>query len=81
MIHFSHMAWRIDEQVIRGEIDNRTPGKVAGKLWLSGRTEPVVLELKGNPWRDLAGHLLKFTNPDPKEGDLSALSTIQRSWR
>ena len=35
------MAWRIDEQVIRGEIDNRTPGKVRGQLWLVGRDEPI----------------------------------------
>jgi hypothetical protein len=77
MIQFSGMAWRIDEQVIRGEIDNRIPGKVTGQLWLVGRSDPVVLELEGNPWRDLAGHLLKFTNPAPKEGDQSGLSAKQ----
>lgn len=62
------MAWRIDEQLIRGEIDNRTPGRVRGELWLAGRAEPIRLELEGNPWRDLAGHLLRFTNPAPKAG-------------
>lgn len=59
------MAWRIEEQIVRGEIDNRTPGLVTGKLWLVGREEPINLKLEGNPWRDLAGHLLNFTNPDP----------------
>lgn len=72
------MAWRIEEQVVRGEIDNRTPGRVIGKLWLAGRDEAVELDLEGNPWRDLAGHVLKFTNPDAKVGDLSGLSARQK---
>lgn len=71
------MAWRIDEQVIRGEIDNRTPGKVRGQLWLLGRDEPIRLELEGNPWRDLAGHLLRFTNPAPKAGPPERLAAEQ----
>jgi hypothetical protein len=71
------MAWRIDEQVIRGEIDNRTPGKVRGRLWLVGRDEPIRLELDGNPWRDLAGHLLRFTNPTPKAGPPEGLAEEQ----
>lgn len=71
------MAWRIDEQVIRGEIDNRTPGEVRGQLWLAGRDEPIRLELEGNPWRDLAGHLLRFTNPAPKAGPPGGLAAVQ----
>jgi len=71
------MAWRIEEQVVRGEIDNRTPGRVIGKIWFVGRDEAVELELEGNPWRDLAGHVLKFTNPDPKPGDGSGISPYQ----
>lgn len=72
------MAWRIEEQVVRGEIDNRTPGRVMGKIWLAGRDEAVEMELEGNPWRDLAGHLLKFTNPEAKPGDASGLSAYQK---
>lgn len=71
------MAWRIEEHVVRGEIDNRTQGRVRGRIWLAGREEPVVLELAGNPWRDLAGHLLRFTNPDPKPGALSGFNARQ----
>jgi hypothetical protein len=71
------MAWRIEEQVVRGEIDNRTPGRVVGKIWLVGRDEAVELELQGNPWRDLAGHLLKFSNPEAKQGDGSGLAAYQ----
>lgn len=72
------MAWRIEEQVVRGEIDNRTPGRVVGRIWLAGREEAVDLELEGNPWRDLAGHVLKFSNPDAKQGEPSGLSAYQQ---
>lgn len=71
------MAWRIEEQVVRGEIDNRTPGRVVGKIWLAGRDEAVELELEGNPWRDLAGHVLKFSNPDAKPVNGSELTAYQ----
>jgi hypothetical protein len=60
------MAWRIDEAVIRGEIDNRSRGRVVGRIWFVGRAEPVELDLKGDCWRDLAGRRLEFTNPEPK---------------
>ncbi len=56
------MAWRIDESVVRGEIDNREKGVVRGKIWLVHRPEPVVIELVGNARPDLAGCLLKFEN-------------------
>jgi hypothetical protein len=62
------MAWRIDEQVKHGEIDNRRKGHLTGRIWFTGREEPVELELTGNPWADLAGHMLRFRNPDPKPG-------------
>lgn len=72
------MAWRIEEQVVRGEIDNRTRDLVTGRVWLIGRTDPIVLELKGNAWRDLAGRRLIFTNPAPQAGSHESLATEQR---
>lgn len=72
------MAWRIDEQVIRGEIDNRTRGLVTGRVWFAGRTDPVELHLEGNAWRDVAGHALRFSNPRPEPGDLENFATLQR---
>jgi hypothetical protein len=57
------MAFRIHDSVVRGEIDNRVKGIVRGRVWVVGRNEPVVLELKGNAWPDLAGCLLTFKNP------------------
>ncbi len=59
------MAYRIDEHVLRGEIDNRTRDVVLATLWLVGRVEPLTLRLRGNAWRDLAGRRLTFTNPSP----------------
>ena len=65
---------------MRGEIDNRVKGVVRGKIWVEGRAEPVMLELKGNAWPDLAGCLLTFTNPlkrIPHPG-LDTLAPVQR---
>ncbi len=63
MVHHPSVAFRIHESVVRGEVDNRMKGIVRGKIWVEDRAEPVVLELHGNAWPDLAGCLLKFTNP------------------
>ncbi len=60
------MAWRIERVVLRGEIDNRTRGRVTGRLWLLGRAEPLALDLVGDCHRDLAGRRLEFTNPRPE---------------
>jgi len=54
------MAWRIHDNVTRGVIDNRERGRVRGKIWIHGRTEPIRLFLEGNGYRDLAGCLLTF---------------------
>jgi hypothetical protein len=60
------MALRLDTAVIRGEIDNTTHGNVRGKTWLVGRDEPVLLDLRGDAWRDVAGSRITFTNPMPE---------------
>jgi hypothetical protein len=74
------MAFRIQDNVVRGEIDNRIKGIVRGKIWLEGTAEPIILELAGNAHPDLAGCLLTFTNggacyADPR---LEALAREQR---
>jgi hypothetical protein len=71
------MAWRIEENVIRGEIDNRTPGRVHGKVWLADCNDPLVLELTGNCHKDLAGCRLTFTNPAPKSDTRITLAANQ----
>jgi hypothetical protein len=74
------MAFRIHDSVVRGEIDNRVKGIVRGKIWIDGRAEPVVLELKGNAWPDVAGCLLTFRNPQKRfaHPHLDSLGSIQR---
>jgi hypothetical protein len=74
------MAFRIHDSVVRGEIDNRVKGAVRGKIWVEGRAEPVVLELKGNAWPDLAGCLLTFANPLERipHAHLDSLNPVQR---
>ena len=49
------MAWRFDEHILRGEIDNRTRGRVTGRLWLSGVAQPLILDLRGDCHPDLRG--------------------------
>ena len=74
------MAFRIHDSVVRGEIDNRVKGIVRGKIWVEGRAAPVVLELEGNAWPDLAGCLLTFTNPQKRvpHAHLDSLEPVQR---
>jgi hypothetical protein len=72
------VAWRIDEQVIRGEIDNRTRGRVTGRIWFAGRDDPVTLDLEGDAWRDLAGRRLEFVNPEPKPGLADSFASLQQ---
>jgi hypothetical protein len=57
------MAWRLSESVVKGEIDNRDRGHVRGSIWLVGRQRPITLDLSGNCLRDLAGRVVKFSNP------------------
>lgn len=66
------MALRLDNAVIRGEIDNTTRDNVRGKLWLAGRDEPVIMDLRGNAWRDVAGCKVTFTNPNPSSRPVTA---------
>jgi hypothetical protein len=72
------MAWRIDEAVAYGEVDNTVEGHTTGRIWLAGRDEPLILSLDGDCWRDLAGTRLQFENPAPKSvPDAEALDMDQ----
>ncbi|HEX4202257.1 MAG TPA: hypothetical protein VHY59_12110 [Chthoniobacterales bacterium] len=71
------MAWRIADNVVRGELDNRTPGLVQGKIWLAGREAPLALRLSGNGHKDLAGCKLTFSNPAPKTDATISLNPEQ----
>jgi hypothetical protein len=71
------MAWRIEANVVRGEIDNTVRDCVTGRIWLAGRDEPLHLNLKGNCLRDLAGCRITFSNPTAKPGDIRSLTAAQ----
>ena len=73
------MAFRIHDSVVCGEIDNRVKGVVRGKIWVEGRPDPILLELQGNAYPDLAGCLLRFTNPHERisHQHLDSLRPIQ----
>ncbi|HVF70085.1 MAG TPA: hypothetical protein VM940_00570 [Chthoniobacterales bacterium] len=74
------MAFRIQESVVRGEIDNRVKGTVRGRIWVKGRPEPIILELRGNAHPDLAGCLLTFVNRLAPVGHphIDLLASLQR---
>jgi hypothetical protein len=75
------MALRLDTAVIRGEIDNTTHGNVRGKIWVVGREEPVLLDLRGDAWRDVAGSRITFTNPMPEaQAAAAALHPKQKGY-
>ena len=73
------MAWRIDEAVAHGEIDNTVEGHTTGRIWLAGRDEPLILSLNGDCWRDLAGTRLEFENPNPQSVDDAEALDIDQS--
>ena len=72
------MAWRFDEHILRGEIDNRTRGRVTGRLWLAGVEGPLVLDLRGDCHPDLTGCFLTFENPRPVPMTTRPPAAIQR---
>lgn len=60
------MALRINKAIVRGWIDNTTPGETRGGIEILGMQRPIELVLRGNCLRDLAGSRLDFVNPDPQ---------------
>jgi hypothetical protein len=59
------MAWRIADLVVDGELDNTVKGRVVGWLRLTGREEPLRLELSGNCRPDLAGWRFRIVRLEP----------------
>lgn len=74
------MAFRIDKAIIRGWIDNTTPGITRGGLEIMGMERPLKILLRGNCWRDLAGTRIEFKNPNPvlQEDVVKGLNPLQR---
>lgn len=61
------MAWRPRQNLIEGELDNRTPGRVTGWLSFVGLPERVTLSLDGDFHRDIRGTVIRLSNPKPAD--------------
>ncbi len=55
------MAWRPNEYLVEGELDNTNPGKVTGWMKFIGMKENVTFDLEGNFHRDIRGAKIRFT--------------------
>jgi len=65
-----YMAWRPYENLIDGELDNRTPGSVRGWMRFHRRGKKplrVVLDLAGDFHEDIRGKVIRLSNPNPSE--------------
>jgi len=65
------MAWRIHENLVEGEMDNTTPGRVSGTLRFVGRARKVTLDLEGDFNGALRGKRIHLHNPEACERNLS----------
>lgn len=71
------MAWRIQDQIVDGEIDNRQRDRITGWLRMTDGRH-LRIHLIGNCASDIAGSLIHFRNPAPIPGDIEGLSEDQR---
>src|SRR2546425_8847074 len=64
------MAWRPYENLIDGELDNRTPGKVTGSMRFFRKGKhplKVTFDLEGDFHEDIRGTLIRLSNPNPSD--------------
>jgi len=64
------MAWRPYENLISGELDNRTSGRVTG--WMrffrqDKRPLKVTFDLEGDFHEDIRGKVIRLSNPEPSD--------------
>jgi len=67
------MAWRPNENLIDGELDNRTPGKVTGWIrFFRNEQSPlrVTFDLEGDFHEDIRGTVIRLSNPNPSDRNL-----------
>jgi hypothetical protein len=67
------MAWRPYENLIDGELDNRTPGKVTGWIRFFRNEQPplrVTFDLEGDFHEDIRGTVIRLSNPHPSDRNL-----------
>ena len=62
------MAWRPSANVINGQLDNRTPGRIQGWICFHRRGKlplRVVLSFVGDFHDDIRGKVIRLRNPSP----------------
>ncbi|MGE0607397.1 MAG: hypothetical protein AB7O62_09910 [Pirellulales bacterium] len=76
------MAWRLNEQVVRGELYNNRNYCTHGWVQLRGQESPLHLSLTGNPGPDLAGKQLRFEvrDADRKENEEADDFPVRVAW-
>jgi hypothetical protein len=65
------MAWRPNDNLIEGELNNQVPGKVTGwiRFFREGKTPlRVTLDLVGDFHEDIRGTQIRLTNSSPSDG-------------
>jgi len=76
------MAWRPNGQLIDGELDNTTQGRVTGWMRFAGIRGKVTFDLAGDFHRDIAGCKIRFKNPDPqpheRKGYMKGFAKLQQ---
>ena len=78
------MAWRPNDQMIEGVLDNTAPNKVTGWMRFAGMKEKVVFYLEGNFHRDIRGAKVRLrgegesANTEESEKYMEGFSKLQR---
>jgi hypothetical protein len=78
------MAWRPYENLIGGELDNRTPGRVTGWMHffrLDQEPLKVTFDLEGDFHEDIRGKVIRLRNPAPSEHLDNGKGTYMRGFQ
>ncbi len=77
------MAWRPYENLIDGELDNRTPGKIRGwmRFFRNGQAPlRATFDLEGDFHEDIRGTVIRLSNPNPSDKYLEKGTTYMKGF-
>lgn len=78
------MAWRPTNNLIEGELDNTTLGRVTGWIRFYGLDAPVLLDLRGDFHRDIRGARLRLAprrRPEPSRAvEMQGFELLQAGY-
>lgn len=61
------MAWRPNQYLIEGQLDNTINGKIVGYMKFYGLEKDIQFNLDGNFHRDIRGAKIRFSNDEYKD--------------